>query len=436
MNEVPSCRSVLIYGTAVLLPDGWIEPGYIYLKHGVVEQLGAGDAPQGLSQEADTVIHAPNRAVVPGLTNAHTHFAQTFMRGLASGRPLLRWLKERIWPLQAAFTADDMNLAARLGILENIRCGATHITDHHKVTYTPEHTHVVCKAADDMGVYMTLARSWSDIGAGAEEPRQILDHLASLYSTWKGERIAIANGPLAAWRCSARTLLESHELALNNGSFSHIHIAESLDEMEMSGEKYQMSPFAWLDSLGILDARMQLVHAVWADEHDVDRIAGSGAIVIHCPVSNEVLGSGIAPLSTFLARDVRILLGTDGPASNDTQDIFETIKASLLLSRVSTHNANSLSPTEALHMALDGRRIEKGGAADLIIVNLDHPRATPVHDYDSALTLCCHGSDVETVIVDGKILMYDNKVLVEDEESLLSECRERVKFLRERVGLE
>jgi len=428
---------ILISEGSLLTADGWIPRGYVWITGPTITALGAGEVPQAYAQQADTHIDARHRAVLPGLINGHTHLSQTLMRGLAGGRGLLPWLKELIWPLQAAITPNDMRIAAQLGLLENLRSGVTTVVDNHKVTTSPEYADIVGQTASDMRMRLTLALGWRDQGAGADAPEAILSEMTRLYERWHtSPYVRIANGAIALWRCSAETLQRAHELARRHNTFTHLHTAETHDEVQMALEAYGKRPIAWLADLGILDAATQLVHAVWIDDTDLSRLATSGATVIHCPVSNAVLGSGIAPVAEMVARGIPVRLGTDGPASNDTQDLFETLKTAVQLARVSTLDPTVLPPATALALATGGRVLERGGPADCIAVDLNHSRAMPVHDVASALTLCTHGSDVTTVIVAGELLMHRGRVLVLDEAALLKESRAVVQSLRARAGLE
>lgn len=429
--------NILISEGAVLTATGWIPRGYVWITGPTIAALGAGDAPQAYARQADTQINARHQAVLPGLINGHTHLSQTLMRGLAGGRGLLPWLKELIWPLQAALTPDDMRIAAQLGLLENLRSGVTTVVDNHKVTTSPEYADIVCQTASEMGMRLTLALGWRDQGAGAGDPEAILAEMTRLYERWQtSPYVRIANGAIALWRCSAGTLQRTHELARRHNAFTHLHTAETRDEVQMALEAHGKRPIAWLADLGILDAATQLVHAVWVDDADLSRLATSGATVVHCPVSNAVLGSGIAPVAEMLARGIPVRLGADGPASNDTQDLFETLKTAVQLARVSTLDPTVLPPATALALATGGRVLERGGPADCIAVNLNHSRAMPVHDVASALTLCTHGADVDTVIVAGELLMHRGRVMVLDEDALLKECRAVARSLRVRAGLE
>jgi 5-methylthioadenosine/S-adenosylhomocysteine deaminase len=202
----------------------------------------------------------------------------------------------------------------------------------------------------------------------------------------------------------------------------------------------------WLNSLGALGPDVHLVHCVWLSETELDLIARSGAVVVHCPVSNMYLASGTAPIRDMLSRDIPVALATDGPASNNSQDILEALKVTALLAKVSTGDATVLLPMDALRMAtVDGARllgradlgkIVSGARADLTLVNLNNARCMPVHRPESALVYNASGPDVHTVMVDGHILLDAGRVIGLDEGALLAECRQAARRLLERAGVD
>jgi 5-methylthioadenosine/S-adenosylhomocysteine deaminase len=426
---------ILIENGRILTTSGWSEKGYLTIEDGKITEIGAGIASAERYQSARQIVSAEGMVVFPGLTNAHTHLSQTFMRGLSDGRPLLRWLKELVWPLQEAMGLDELRLAAMLGLAENLRSGATHVVDHQKITRTLDYSLAVCSAAKLCGINLTLARAWADSGPNAESPQKILDELKVLFERYQGHGlIKIASGPLTPWRATADTLKKTHALAQQYGSFSHIHVSETNAEVKMTLDSTGLRPIAWLDSLGILGPDSQIVHAVWADKEEMLLLQKHDALIIHCPVSNAILGSGIAPIFDMHKLGIRIHLGTDGPASNDNQDSFENMKTALCLAHVRESDPTQLSPTDILQMATTGKTLSKGDPADVILVNLRNVNAAPVHNIDSALVLSCHGSDVDSVIIDGKLLMHQKRILVFDEEALLKECEQAALSLRKRLG--
>ena len=428
---------LLIHQGVLLTADGWQDPGYLAIQDGKIHSIGAGSPPDEIQKTAEEIISARNQVIMPGLVNGHTHLSQIYMRGQAAGRGLLEWLSEVIWPIQKIISPDDIYLAAKLALAENIRSGVTNVVDHHKITGTIEHTHRVMQAAEEAGVNFRLARAWSDIGKNPEDAEKILAELKNLFEDWNDHpRLAVDSGPLALWRCSEKTLVKAHRLAQEYGRKTHFHVSETEDEVKMSLESYGVRPVEWLNQISVLDEDTELVHGVWLDKNEIELAAEAGASLVHCPVSNAVLGSGIAPIPDLLAAGINLRLGTDGSASNDTQDVWETAKFALCLARISVQDPTLLPPDQLLSLAAGGRILEANAPADVILVDLDHVRLSPVQDPASALMLAGRGDDVRTVIAAGEILMKDRQLLTLNETDLLEECHIRIKDIRKRAGLE
>ncbi|HFD40730.1 MAG TPA: amidohydrolase [Anaerolineae bacterium] len=445
---------LIVNGTLVTVDDAgqvW-SPGYLLVRDDRIAALGPGAPPEALSAQADTLLDASHMAVMPGLVNAHTHLFQTFLRGLADDRPLLEWLRTAIWPVAQALTAEEAYWAALVGLLENLRGGATAVIDHQYIHTDPANDDGVCRAAQETGLRLLLARGWADQDyhpAFMESPQRILDETTRLYETWHGRaegRIRVEFGPLIPWGCSDETMRATYELAQSWGVGTHIHIAETRAEVEISLEKRGVRHVEWLARLGILGPDVQLVHSVWLDDGELDRVAGQGAVVVHCPVSNMYLASGVAPVPEMRRRGIPVALASDGPGSNNGQDMLEVLKTTALLHKVHTLDAMALLPEDVLGMACRGGAaafgqpdrigsLEVGKKADLVLVDLDTPRAAPVHRAPSALVYNAAGGDVDTVIVDGRILMRDKRVLVVDERKALAEARAACARLFERAGL-
>ncbi len=427
---------ILIENGRMMTPTGWTEAGFLTILNGKISEFGEGPAASEIRRTAKQVISAEGMAVLPGLINAHTHLSQIFMRGLSAGRPLQRWLKELIWPLQDAMSLEELRLAALLGIIENLHSGVTHLVDHQKITKTLDYSLEVCALAEQLGMRLTLAHAWTDKGSIAENPETILSELKTLFERMQGNPlISVSSGPLTPLRATARTLQQAHAMTQNYGGSTHIHVSETRDEVKMTLDETGMRPVAWLDSLGVLGPDTQIVHAVWLDHDEIRLIKERRALIVHCPVSNAVLGSGMAPVYEMQQACIRIFLGTDGPASNDNQDSFENMKTALCIARLRALEASHLSPGDVIRMATGGKTLKSAESADVILVNLRNVNAAPVLDIDSALALCCHGTDVDTVIVNGKLLMHHKQVLGIDEEALIAECERAAKGLLKRAEL-
>lgn len=452
---------VLISNGTLLSHDGAClseSVGWLTIEGERISAMGFGDAPDGWWQRADRVIDARHMAVLPGLVNGHTHLSQTFMRGLADDRPLLRWLREVIWPLQSAMTPEDLYLAAKLGLIENLRCGAATVVQHHKLPGR-EHVAAVVQAAADVGSRLVFARGWVDMGPTGEPLDRILADLEWLRNLLPST-IHIASGPLAPWRCSDDAMRQVTALVRSWGAATHIHVAEAQDEIDLMRQRCGKGHIEWLSDLGCLGPDTQLVHAVHVTDAELDLIAESGAAVVHCPTSNMYLASGTAPVRKMLERGIPLALGTDGSGSNNSQDLLECAKIAALLAKHATGNAQALLPADLVKMlTVDGARLwdgvaggkggeragetpapprgrlSPGAPADLTIVNLDNARCQPVHSAASALVYNASGADVHTVIVDGEILLDAGRVTRLDETALLEACRRAAADLMRRAGV-
>lgn len=446
--------TILIHGGSVATIDDQkniYNQGYVLIEDDTILEVNSGE-PLANLLKADQVIDASQMVVMPGMVNAHTHLFQTFIRGLADDQPLLDWLKTAIWPISKTLSPDEVYLAAMVGFIENIRGGATSIIDHQYIHTDPKNDDSVCEAAEVAGIRLMLSRGWTDINyhpAFMETQETIISETTRLRDKWQcngGGRINVGFGPLIPWGCSDETMLATHDVSKTWQSQTHIHVAETQDEIQMSLEKHGKRHVEWLDGLGLLGPDMQLVHSVWLDDHELDLVEKSKATVIHCPVSNMYLASGVARIPEMLARGIPVALATDGPGSNNNQDMLAVLKTTALLHKVHTLKAMVLMPADILWMACRGGAtafgmpdqigsLEPGKKADLIIVNLDTPMAVPVHRVESALVYNASNGDVDTVIVDGKLLMHRKNILFINEKQVLAQARDACSKLFRRAGI-
>lgn len=441
-------------GTVLTLADsgGVLDPGYVYIEGDQITQVGSGKVPEELRKQAKTVINASHMAVMPGMVNSHSHLFQTFIRGLADDKPLLDWLKTAIWPVAQHMSGEEAYLAGMVGLLESMRGGATAVIDHQYIHADPTNDDGVFRAAQETGMRLMVARGWADMNYHPtlqETQERVISESTRLYQTYHEQangRLRFEFGPLIPWGCTDETMLKTHELARQWGVGTHIHVAETQTEVEMNLKDRGTRHIEWLATLGILGPDVQLVHSVWLDDHELDLVAESGAVVVHCPVSNMYLASGAARTSEMKRRGINVALASDGPGSNNNQDMMEVLKATALLAKVSTLDAMALLPQDVLWMACRGGSrafgqpdqigsLEVHKKADLVLVDLDTPFAMPVHSVPSALVYNVSGGAVDTVIVDGQILMHDKKVLCVDEKAVLKEAREVCERLFQRAGV-
>ncbi len=427
-------------------------PGYVYIEDDKIAAVGAGDAPEELRSKATLIKDASLMAVMPGMVNCHTHLFQTFLRGLADDKPLLDWLATAIWPVARKLTGEDARLAAKLGLIENLRSGATSVIDHQYIHTEPANDDGVCRAAEEMGMRFLLSYAWADMDYHEDlilTQEHVLKEAERIYKTWHGKadgRIRFEFGPLIPWGCTDETMLKTYALAKEWGVGTQIHVAETKTEVDMNLEKRGNRHIEWLADLGILGPDVQLVHSVWLDDHELDLVKEHGAVIVHCAVSNMYLASGAARISKMHKMGIPVALATDGPGSNNNQDMMETLKTTALLAKLSTLDAMAVLPEDVLWMACrDGSKafgqpdligsLEVGKKADIVLVDLDSPFAMPVHKVPSALVYNLGSCAVDTVLVDGKILMEDKEIKVVDEKAVLAEAREACARLFERAGV-
>jgi 5-methylthioadenosine/S-adenosylhomocysteine deaminase len=241
-------------------------------------------------------------------------------------------------------------------------------------------------------------------------------------------------------------MLATYMLSKSWGTGTHIHVAEAQDEIRINLEKRGNRHIEWLADLGILGPDIQLVHSVWLEDNEIDLIAEKGGVVVHCPISNMYLASGVARIPEMHRRGIPIALATDGPGSNNNQDMLEVLKTTALLHKVHSLDAMALLPEDVLWMACRGGAaafgqsetlgsLEPGKKADIILVDLNTPLAMPVHRVASALVYNLCSRDVDTVIVDGKVLMRNKEILVLNEKALLERARKTCADLFDRASV-
>ncbi|WP_227764893.1 amidohydrolase family protein [Zhaonella formicivorans] len=446
---------------STLIKNGWIltmdddstvyANGYLWISADRIAEVGQDPERQDeLSREADEVIDAAGKIVIPGLINAHTHLFQTFTRGLADDKPLLDWLREEIWPFSLKMEEEDFYLAALIGCVENLKTGATSVIDQHYIHTTKGTSDRVFSAMQQSGIRGSLCRCFANIEYHPdlrEEKEVILGELERLYREWHGKadgRLTLSVGPLNPWGCSPDLLVESAEFARGHGLKYQVHTAETRSVVERTVEKYGKRNVAFFHELGVLGPDTQLVHAVWLDDTEIDMVKDSGAMIVHCPVANMYLASGVAPVPKYLENDIIVALATDGPGSNNSQDMVAVLKFTACLHKVSTLNSTVLYPEDVLAMATAGGakamgredlgKLAKGMKADIVIVDWKKPHIAPVHRPVSALVYNANGNDVDTVLVDGKVVVKNGKAVLVDEEALIAECQGRIKAIRKALG--
>lgn len=407
-------NSLLIKGCTILTMVQKDKPfaGDVLIEGGQIKRIAA-----SIAQQADSVIDAKGMVVMPGLINAHNHASMSLLRAFSDDLKLMDWLEKKMLPAEARMTKEDIYWGTMLGAAEMIASGTTSFADMYV------HMDAVAEAVVDSGMRAALTRGLVFLeDDGGRRMREALD----LIDSWTGAgdgRITTMLGPHAPYTCPPEPLTEVIELARSRRIPLHIHLAETVEEVEKIRSRYGQSPTEYLHELGLFAGNhVLLAHAVHLSRADVGLLRGMRGGVSHNPVSNLKLGCGIAPVRELIAQGVTVGLGTDGAGSATTLDMFAEIKAAAWMQKLDSGDPTVLPAEQALRMAtiesakllgIDAQvgTLEVGKRADLILIDLDKPHLQPVHDLHSLIAYSATGADVDTTIVNGQILMQKRQLL-------------------------
>jgi 5-methylthioadenosine/S-adenosylhomocysteine deaminase len=417
-----------------------IDPGSVAIRGNRIVAVGPA-AEIAKAYSAPDTIDASNRVVMPGLINTHTHAPMVLYRGLGDDLALMDWLQKYIFPAEAKTVSPAfVRVGTELAALEMIRSGTTTYVDMY---YFEEEIARVTKRAGLRGV---LGQTIIEFPvADAKTPADGLKRAeAFIHEFQKDELITPAVAPHAVYTNDAASLTQSRDLATKYGVPLVIHLAETEAEIPMSIERHKARPVAALESLGVFSARVIAAHGVWIDAAEIQLLRKRGVGIAHNPESNMKLASGTAPVPQYLAADVALGLGTDGAASNNDLDLFEAMRQAAFLHKLQTKDPRAVSARVAIEMAtIGGARVlgrekelgslEAGKLADVIVVRMDQPRQTPMYEPMSHLVYTTRGDDVDTTIVNGRILMRGGKVLTLDQQTVLANARAAAVQVREAV---
>jgi len=436
--------SILIKnGTLVTMdPSSSIIAGDLLIQDGRIAGVGSN------SDSADVVIDARGCAVLPGFIQTHLHLCQTIFRGAADDLALIDWLRKRVWPMEAAHTAESVRASAQLAIAELIRGGTTCALTMETVNHTDE----VFRVVDETGFRATVGKCMMDKGEEVpselrEETEQSISESLVIIERWHGRadgRIRACFAPRFAVSCTAELLQRVGELAREHKVMVHTHASENLKECELVETDSGMRNISYLDSLGLTGSHVMLAHCVHLHDDELATLKRTSSNVSHCPSSNLKLGSGLAPVKEMLDAGISVSLGADGAACNNRLDMFTEMRTAALLQKM-RHGPEVLPATRVLRMAtIVGARamgleneigsLEVGKRADVIVVDLSgsHCLPQPV-DVVSSVVYSAQPSDVGAVIIDGQLVMQARKLLTLDESEVSDEANREMTLLRERA---
>jgi 5-methylthioadenosine/S-adenosylhomocysteine deaminase len=396
----------------------------------------------------DDVIDGRGCALLPGFIQTHIHLCQTLFRGAADDLELIDWLKRRVWPMEAAHTQESLYASARLGIAELIKGGTTCALTMETVN----HTDSVFHAVEASGFRATVGKCMMDHGddvpeALSEETEDSIAESIDLLERWNGQsggRIRYCFAPRFALSCTRELLERVARLAREHGVLIHTHASENRDEIAMVERATGKRNIEYLRDVGLTAPHVVLAHCVHLDDAEMEIMRSTGTHVAHCPSSNLKLASGVARVAEMLDLGVSVSLGADGAPCNNRLDMFTEMRAAALLQKV-LRGSRALPALTALRMATTGGAralgladqigsVEIGKRADLQLINLDRLHATPRPDPISTIVYAAEASDVESVIIDGRIVMRDRNLITLKEHDVIAEAIDQSQRLMLRVA--
>ncbi len=400
-----------------------LQDSSVYIEHGRIVDIGKKEP-----RDADHVLDGKGMILLPGLINTHTHVPMVIFRGYADDMPLQEWLSKKIWKLEPNMTGETCYWGTMLGCLEMIASGTTTFNDMY--FYVQD----VARAVEDAGLRAVLSSAVIDVSPDPKLHRnnagKVLDFLKGL----RNPLVTPAIAPHAVYSCSEETLLWAKDRAEKEQILLHTHIAETKTEQADIENKRKQKVVEYLDEIGFLGPNVVGVHCVWLSSNEIKLLGQSGTKVAECPVSNMKLAVGAAaPVSDMLQSGVCVGLGTDGAASNNTLNMFETMKFCALVHKHSRWDPTVLPAQQVLDLAtIEGAKvlgmekkigsIEMDKQADLILVDTRSPNLMPIHGRDtviSDLVYSASPANVDTTIVNGRILMERHQFTILDSSAIL-----------------
>lgn len=406
---------------------------------GLITYLGPVRGPAGPGD-----LDGSGRLVLPGLVNAHTHAGMSLLRGHSDDEPLHRWL-EHIRAFEVRMTRADIRAGLLLSMAEMIRSGTVAFGD----MYLWDRGLLADVRDAGLRVLAATAVFGYDAvgypGATTETGAQVLDRTPALAAEFAGDDLVqVTYGPHAHYTCGPDLLADVARRAAAHDLAVHVHLSESAEEVADSRARHGCTPIELARRSGLFGGRLHVAHAVHpVGDGDIDRLAGPGVTVAHCPISNLKLGAGVAPLPDLLARGVTVGLGTDSMASNNSADLFEEIKTAALVTRGLRRDPTAVLAADVLRLATQGGaralglsgRLAVGEPADLIAVEVTGPHATPMPDPVAHLSYAARGADVTDVFVAGRHVLADRVLTTLDEAGIRADADRRAARIRAELGL-
>ncbi|MEM1546216.1 MAG: amidohydrolase [Candidatus Methanomethylicia archaeon] len=409
--------------------SGVIDHGFIAINDDRILDFGR---IENCRYHGETIIEAKGMVAMPGLINLHTHSPMTLLRGVAEDLPLDRWLREVIWPIEANLKPEDVYWGAKLACIEMLKSGVTCFNDMYF------YMDMVAKAVEETGIRAVLSHGIIGVGKPDGGLKDLEEGLKfALENRGRGNgRVLTALGPHAEYTVQPELLARIAEYSGKYGLPVHFHYAESKELLEDTWRRTGENPLKKYDEINLLNDRLTLVHCIYLELEDIDLLAKRKVSIAYNPVSNAKLAQGIARVREMIRHGINVGIGTDGPASNNTLDLLRDLRFASIIQKAKYLDPTALSSLEILKMAtINGAKalginndigdIEKGKKADIILLDLKSPYLHPVHNIYSTIVYSACGLNVDTVIVDGKVLVKNGKCIHLDEEEIMKKADEK-----------
>lgn len=431
--------------------------GYVWMKNGRIHRVGPTTELKGIPADIPRRSLA-GHIVMPGLVNCHTHLGNGFLRGIYDEMPLEVWFSKGMWPVLASMSASAGEAGAYLSALELLSTGVTTTASGEICTPHRETMDGVMTALDKVGIRSIISRivmDNGDEGSAAqfippvyrETPAQAADEIRRLQKAYNSDRISVVPEALGVLRCTPEMVQAMHAIAVETDSHFTMHVASSQDERDESRQHFGHGSVAELERLGVLGPKTLLAHAIWLDDYEIDCLAARQTGISHNPVANAYYAAGVARLSDLIAKGVRVGLGVDGASTNNSQNVWETMKMAMLFQKQKLESAGfggaemalelmTRGGAAALHMEDEIGSLEVGKKADVIVID---PRRLPLAPIQTALSNLIYSNDpwaVRDVYVDGELLISDGAHRSIELATVLDEAERALGGILEATGLD
>ncbi|PKL51526.1 MAG: S-adenosylhomocysteine deaminase [Nitrospira bacterium HGW-Nitrospira-1] len=430
---LPAKADIIVRADYVLKMDRdftLIKNGAIAVKDKKIAFVGA-DEEVAAKYTSDTIIGGSGKVAFPGLVNTHTHAAMVYFRGLADDLPLKVWLEEYIWPAEGKWLSPEfVGDAVELACVEMLKAGVTVYNDMY---FFGDAIAGSTKKAGMRAVVGVGILDFPSKSAGTTE--EYFANAENFIKAWAGDELIVPGiAPHAPYTCSPDNMLRAKKIAEQYNAPLHVHLSETRWEVEEIKSRYGKTPIAMLDSIGFLDKRVLAAHCVWPTDEEIEILAARKVGVAHCIESNLKLASGIAPVTKMLKAGVKVTFGTDSAASNNDLNILSEMSTA-----AKVHKAVSGDPTaldakqvmlmatrwgaEALGLGNITGSLEEGKAADIVVADLKKPHLVPLYDIYSHIVYSMNPSDIETVLVNGRVVLDKGQLTSADESEILHKAQ-------------